>query len=460
MKYAKPFLVVTLLLFGVFTVVFNFFPRSTFSELEKRELAAFPTFGAEKLWSGRYAKDISTWFSDSEPYRDALMTLSMLFKDKLGLPKGEGQIKLHGVTLQSTEETAEHLPPDDGRAEEQTPQVSDSPAPSLQDDKADSPMVNDKGMDVEDLAKVSDNGIIVLGRGDNVRAIMAFGGGRNVGSVYANAANVYQRTFGDKVQVYCMVIPTSAAFYCPEKVRKYTAPQRPVIDNIHARLDPEVKPVDVYTTLSDHTDEDIYLRTDHHWAPLGAYYAARKFAEVAEVPLPDLSRYERKVVKGFVGTMYAYSKDISVKKAPEDFVYYIPQDVRYETTYVQYKLDEAFRVIGEGHPQKGTFFKHYKDGSSGAYSTFMGGDSKITKVETSTGNGRRLIILKDSFGNALPGFLFGSFEEIHVIDVRYFTRNMIKYVEENGITDILLANNIFNCCNARLCNRYLAFLKQ
>lgn len=456
MKYAKPFLFVVLSVFLALTILFNFFPRSRFSELEKRELATFPIFDFDKLRTGQYTKEVSTWFSDSEPYRDRFMTLSLLFKDKLGMPKSETGVKLHGVTARPIEDLAEVHPEQETAVEEVAPKTD----PSLPEPPKDVPQETSEDTNVEDIAKLSNNGIIVFGKGENVRAIMAFGGGRNVGSTYAKVANTYQSTFGDGVRVYCMVIPTAAAFYCPDRAKKYTAPQRPVIDYIHSKLSPEVTIVDVYASLLAHTEEDIYLRTDHHWAPLGAYYAARQLAEVAGVPLPVLETFERKVVKGFVGTMYAFSQDISVKKAPEDFVYHVPLGIAYETTYVQYLLDENFKVIGEEAPRKGKFFHHYKDGSSGAYSTFMGGDSKITKVKTSTDNARRLMILKDSFGNALPGYLFGSFEEVHVIDVRYFTRNMIKYVEENAITDILFANNIFNCVNSRLCNRYLTFLKQ
>lgn len=456
MKYAKPFLFVVLSVFLALTILFNFFPRSRFSELEKRELATFPIFDFDKLRTGQYTKEVSTWFSDSEPYRDRFMTLSLLFKDKLGLPKSETGVKLHGVTARPIEDLAEVHPEQETAVEEVAPKTD----PSLPEPPKDVPQETSEDTNVEDIAKLSNNGIIVFGKGENVRAIMAFGGGRNVGSTYAKVANTYQSTFGDGVRVYCMVIPTAAAFYCPDRAKKYTAPQRPVIDYIHSKLSPEVTIVDVYASLLAHTEEDIYLRTDHHWAPLGAYYAARQLAEVAGVPLPVLETFERKVVKGFVGTMYAFSQDISVKKAPEDFVYHVPLGIAYETTYVQYLLDENFKVIGEEAPRKGKFFHHYKNGSSGAYSTFMGGDSKITKVKTSTDNARRLMILKDSFGNALPGYLFGSFEEVHVIDVRYFTRNMIKYVEENAITDILFANNIFNCVNSRLCNRYLTFLKQ
>ena len=95
-----------------------------------------------------------------------------------------------------------------------------------------------------------------------------------------------------------------------------------------------------------------------------------------------------------------------------------------------------------------------------SYCTFMGSDMRITQVRTGIKNHRRLMILKDSFGNAIPGYLFYSFEEIHVVDYRYFGRNMKKYVEENKITDILFANNIFNAYSPKIYKRYLNFLTQ
>ena len=90
----------------------------------------------------------------------------------------------------------------------------------------------------------------------------------------------------------------------------------------------------------------------------------------------------------------------------------------------------------------------------------MGGDSKITQVRTSTNNGRRMLLLKDSFGNALPGYLFYSFEEIHVVDVRYFTRNIVEYVKEHGITDLILGNNVAFASAGTTLNAYSRFLTQ
>ena len=436
-NYQKLYVALVCIAFMVMALVFNFFPRSKVSVLEKRELAEFPECTMEKLFSGEFSKKVSSWYSDSEPYRDVLMQLSMTIKDWTGMALADDNVRFH----------------------------ASKPVKSAADDSYDDTADRNVGeykndITADDNAKIANAGIIIVGSGKNVRALMAYGGGAQGGVQYAEAANKYKETFGEKVHIYCMVIPTAAEFYCPDNARSCTRPQRPTINNIYSKLNHSVKAVDVYTPLGNHAKEDIYLRTDHHWAPLGAYYAAQKFAHVAGVPFKPLSSYERKVVHGYVGSMYGYSNDISIKNAPEDFVYYEPKGIKYTTTYIDYKVDKNFHITSVSKPYESIYFFHYKDGSGGAYCTFMGSDMKITQVRTGNKNHRRLLILKDSFGNAIPGYLFYSFEEIHVVDYRYFGRNMKKYVEENKITDILFANNIFNAYSPKIYKRYLAFLTQ
>ena len=60
MRFSKLYIVLFGLLFAAFAVVFNTFPRSTFSELEKRELAVFPEFTMEKLFNGSFTSEVSS----------------------------------------------------------------------------------------------------------------------------------------------------------------------------------------------------------------------------------------------------------------------------------------------------------------------------------------------------------------------------------------------------------------
>lgn len=454
MKRGVFFVTVIALVYLFFTAAFNLLPRSRYSVLEKRELNRFPSFTLDSLADGSYTAAISSWYSDTEPYRDTLMELSMQFRDLLGIRLGEQNIQYVSQEKNAAVETAgeEHDPVVAAEKQEHAEAAEDS----VKSVKAFEHVDAEGGID--DVAKVASSGIILVGSGENVRALMGFFGTERGGAKYAEVINQYGATFGKSVKVWCMPIPTSTEFYCPEDAAKFTKKQWPVFNSIFSNLSNGVRAVDIYSVLAQHTDEPIYLRTDHHWAPLGAYYAAQEFARVAGVPFGDLSRYEEHVVHRFVGSMYGYSQNVAVKKAPEDFVYHIPTEVEYTTTYVNYTLDEEFHVTGESRPYKSKYFFSFKDGSGAAYTTFMGGDIKLTKVETSTHNGRRLLVFKDSFGNAVPGYLFYSFEEIHVADFRYFTKDVVSYVDENHITDILFANNITNTCVNYTYSRYRKFL--
>ncbi|MBR5086762.1 MAG: hypothetical protein IKX31_07130 [Muribaculaceae bacterium] len=306
-------------------------------------------------------------------------------------------------------------------------------------------------------ARKTAKGIIIVGTGKEMRALEPFSGTSTSGYAYADVVNEYKRVFGDKVNVYCMPIPTAAAFYTPNAAKGWSRDVKAFINGLFEHLDDSVYCVDIYTPLSQHVDEHIYSRTDHHWAPLGGYYAAQKLAEVAGVPFKDISNYDVDTVHNYVGTMPMFSGDASLKKAPEDFIYYKPRNVEYTTTYINYKT-KGLSVISQAAPKQDKFFYNFQGTS--AYCTFMGGDTKIVKVQTSTKNGRHILFIKDSFGNAVPGYLFYSFEEIHVIDSRYFNKNMKQYVKDNNITDIVLDNNITHMGMKNIRTNILKYLNQ
>ncbi len=307
--------------------------------------------------------------------------------------------------------------------------------------------------------KKGKSGIIVAGEPPTARAMQPLSWSNESARRYSNIANLYNRHFEGKVNVYVMPIPLAIAYYCPDEAAAQTSDQHKCIRRVIAGLDPDVTGVDVYPILGMHAAEPIYSRTDHHWAPLGAYYAAMQFADAAGVPFLPLEQYEAVEVPDYVGTMFKFSGVADVKESPETFVYYVPRGVDYETTYQNYTLDKARKhVVSQAEPEQGKFFLSF--GGASTYLTFMGGDTKLTKVTTGTKNGRRLLIIKDSFGNAIPGYLFGSFEEIHVVDCRYFTKNMTDYVDRNQITDILFCNNLGHALSPATTDKVKEYLTQ
>ena len=422
---------------AAFVVVFCTLPRSTYSELEKRELLRFPEFSWQRLREGDFTQSVSNWFSDSEPFRDVFMRGSMELKSLLAF-KTKAAVTFHAA--------------------------QDEPAEAVIVEEEDLPLADQRTIkefqnNVNANAKMENAGVIVVGNAPHARALMAFKNKNKGEKGFAKVVNSYQQCFGPEVNVYCMVIPTAVEYYCPLNAESCTDPEFPVLTELYALIDSAVNVVDLYMVLGEHVNEDIYLRTDHHWSPLGAYYAARQFALVADVKVPELSEFVADTIKNYVGSMYGYSKDVNVKKSPEDFVFYKPTKILYSTNYIRYTLDEAYQIVGEEKPHQGEFFVKTA-GTGSAYCTFMGSDARITQVRTDSDCSRRLLVMKDSFGNAIPGYLFGSFEEVHVIDFRYFTYNIKDYVAEHGITDILMANNISHVCSGAIGSAYKRFLEK
>lgn len=423
------------LVFCALAVVFLAFPRSEYSELEKRDLATFPHPKGIAENPQKYTSDVSSWFSDTEPYRDHFMTLSMSVRDLMRmsfLPEEEA------ITFKPA--VAENPAANDGVPDGALPEAQGNPV-------------------ADEMAKVANAGIIVVGKAPNVRTMMTFGGTEQSTKTYINMVEAYRNAFPN-VNLYAMVIPTSTAFYLPTNAKTATKDQKVPLDWLRANLHPSVKYVDVYGHLAGHTKEDIYLKTDHHWAPLGAYYAARALCAQAKVPFKDISEYDKHVIHGFVGSMYGYSKDISVKNSPEDFTYYTPKNKNYKTIFNTYYTNKDYEITDIKGPYEGEFFHQFNDGSGNAYLTFMGGDHHNVQIKTDVKNNRRLMIIKDSYGNPVPSYLMSSFEEIHVVDFRYFKRNMKKYVADNKITDIVFAYGIFGACSSNKTDKAVEFLNQ
>lgn len=407
-----------LLLIGMLML---FLTRPTVSEVEKRELTKFPSFSVESLLSGDYTKSLSNFYADTVPFRENIVGMGAYFKNLYGIRYDD--IRFHDVVRPPQESEPHQSAVVTTTAAVTTAAQNEPPAttqaPSSQTETTVSGNIQD----------YVNNGIVVLGD----RGLMLFGGNKTQATRYADAVNSYQKALGDAVRVYSLVVPTAVDFYLPQKYRNLSTEQKPNLDFIATKLDPKVTFVDLFTPLQQHKEEPIFMRTDHHWAQLGAYYAYEAFAKAAGVNCPPLSSYTKKAIPGYVGTLYGFTNDTKLKDSPEDFTYYLPGD-KYTTTYYNY-----------GNANKGVagplFFETAR--GSSCYSLFLGGDAKITQIVTENKNGRIAAVFKDSFGNAFAPYLVSSFEEVYVIDIRYFEKNAIDFLKQHGVTDVLFVNNIF-----------------
>lgn len=84
--------VATLIIFSVLSVIM---PKKTVSEIEKRELAKFPKYTKESLFSGEYFKGIENFYNDTFPFRDKFLQISSHINESKGIRQGEDEIKLY-----------------------------------------------------------------------------------------------------------------------------------------------------------------------------------------------------------------------------------------------------------------------------------------------------------------------------------------------------------------------------
>ena len=284
--------------------------------------------------------------------------------------------------------------------------------------------------DVDSYRVIGDNGILVAGMDGHYRGIMFYGGTYGYCDQYVTDVKAFQSALPE-VTVYSMVIPTSVDFYNPEEYSGYTELQKDKIEYIENELkNTGVTNIKVYDTLSKHTNEEIYSRTDHHWMPLGAYYAAQVFCKDAGVKVPDISKYRKETCGGYVGSMYYYSSDVNLYNDPEQStVYYSPNEDKLTTTYYN-------RYYSNGYDSN----LFLCNDASYYYLTFLGSDDLIAHIKTNASTGRNLVVIKESYGNALIPFFTESFDNIYVLDLRYCEVNAINFCKEVGATDLLFAN--------------------
>ena len=430
-------LLCTLLAAG--SVYMTCFKHETKAEDENRMLAKMPDFSLKSYFSGDYTEEVADYFDDTVHGRS---DIKKFIADKLmplkGRSYGEDEVELYGqafdhsssdsvttvttttTSATTTTTTAAVSSSASGTGETETAvttteTTTEPPTTTQKTTSADDPAAAD--------GEISNNILIV-----NKRGITLYGGGYGCEVQYAQYLNEYAKALPD-VNVYSMVLPTSCSYYLPDKYKDLAASEKADFDRMGETFE-DVTYVDAYTALEEHKDEAIYSRTDHHWQPLGAYYAAQEFAKAAGVPFDDLEDdYETVTLPGYVGTLYNFTQSSKLLNNPEDFVYYIPKR---EVEVTQYNTSFT-------NPQSAPLtYDPSWFGSSGYYMVF-GSDDRIAHVKTDCKNGRTLVIFKDSYGNALLPMLTGSFENIYLCDIRYFDLNAADFIKKVGATDLLFS---------------------
>lgn len=387
-------------IFAIFIVCFSVFDmtqnKKAYSEFENRDLAQRPTFSIASFIDTTFSKDYTTYVNDQFWGRDFWINLKAV--TELALGKTENNGVLYGK---------------DGYMFEKLQIVEERPA----------------------------------GAGTNVVAQNRFN--RSV-----NAVKEFLGKYDIPVTV--SIVPNSSEILKEKLPSGYTAiDQNKYIKEIYQEFPQENNTfLNFYDALKAHDEEYIYYHTDHHWTTLGAYYAYEAYCTEKGLTPVSLDSLSANNMEDFYGTFYNKAKkpgsisdtitwyDVSV----ESCIFSIDDVPQNAATIAKGSLleEEGMTMLSVD-----TMCDTDKFETRDKYAALMWGNPGIMKIKSShnldhqDGKTSRLLLIKDSYANSMIPYLTYNYDEIYVIDLRYFPlkQKFGEYLLSHEFSDIFVMYN-------------------
>ncbi len=249
----------------------------------------------------------------------------------------------------------------------------------------------------------------------------------------------------DKQKLSFLLVPTSG-FVMQEKLPKNARlfDQAKYIDQVQKAMK-DYNFVDVRDTLMDHNDEYIYYKTDHHWTSAGACLAYDVWSERTGGEAETEDGLVKNVVSDkFRGSLY--SKILDADSAYDEiWTYGLQKDDAFGSKDCTVTIDEK--------QQLDSIYDDEMLQKKDKYAYFLSGNYGQVHIQNqkaaSKAKGKNILIIKDSFANSFVPFVTQDYENIYMVDLRYYNGDMKSYLQEHNITDVLVLYNISNFISDR-----------
>ena len=177
--------------------------------------------------------------------------------------------------------------------------------------------------------------------------------------------------------------------------------------------------------LKNQKDEYIYYRTDHHQTTKGGYAVYNALSQtLGYTPYKETDFDIRSVTDKFLGT--TWSKAMISKKNADTITEYTLKNGPSFTVDFPYENKKSDSLYFPSHLDEKDKYAYFLDGNHG-----------LEVIESSQKNGKQLMVIKDSYAHDIVPFLANHYEKIHMVDLRYFNTDILEYLFENNIKEIL-----------------------
>ncbi len=243
-----------------------------------------------------------------------------------------------------------------------------------------------------------------------------------------NIAYLQKLTELTDIPVYLGLIPTAAEVYrdqLPAGAENFD--QAAYLKKVRESV-PDAVWVDMEKWMDGASGVSLFYRTDHHWTSAGAWHGYAALMEAMGEPFEPLGTPET-VSEDFYGTLYSSSG-----------VHWLAPD-----TIERYVSGEGVTVEnfekGETHGLYVDSFLEEKD----KYASFLGGNTPLYIIRNpEAASEEKLLVVRDSYSDAMAPFLSQYFAEIHLVDLRYYRTSVVEYARENGMDRIFVCYSVEN----------------
>lgn len=185
---------------------------------------------------------------------------------------------------------------------------------------------------------------------------------------------------------------------------------------------------DAGAVLREHKDEELYYRTDHHWKTGAAFLVYQEWAREQGFVVPSESDYEiRTAVEDFEGTIQA---KLGIHTAKDTLELYLPKKDIFYTMQINGAEKISYSLYDETALD-----------TRDKYAVYFGGNQALVRLKARTDSDRRLLVLKDSYAHCFVPFALEEFEQIDLVDVRYYNQKLSGLIVQEGYTDLLVLYN-------------------
>ena len=240
--------------------------------------------------------------------------------------------------------------------------------------------------------------------------------------------------FGED-HVTCMLVP-NAVDVLRDKLPAFADPydEECYLEQVRDAL-PDGVWMDASSVLKEQYEKDptdqgqLYYRTDHHWTTFAAHLVFEQWRRQKAIGGETPDDYNvTEVTDSFEGTIAA---KLGIRGRADAIERYDP--VSPFDYYLVYNQSDDIR--------NSVYQENCLD-TRDKYAYFYGGNYGLVEAKMpDSDTGRRLLIIKDSYAHCFAPFTYAYFDEVDMVDPRYYNASIQQLISEKSYTDVLFLFN-------------------